>query len=139
MAYMNPYSPRFDVVPNFSHPASPAGSSSSESVSSTEVVIAGLPRLESFPIAEGSWKLDLPDVFEPLTLPEEIERECGICGDQVAESEVLSVPTCAHTYCKGCLHTYSMMKIRERQYPINCPTCVATGDTANCMCLPAIY
>ena len=135
---MNPYGPRFDVVPNFSHPTSPTGSSS-ESVSSTEVVIAGLARLESFPIPEGTWKLDLPDVFEPLTLPEAVsERECGVCRDWVAEPEALSVSPCSHTFCKGCLHTYSTIKIRERQYPISCPTCLATGNTANCMCLHGI-
>ncbi|KJA28167.1 hypothetical protein HYPSUDRAFT_62558 [Hypholoma sublateritium FD-334 SS-4] len=112
-------------------PASYAGSSSSESISSTEVVISQPPRLESFPIPECNWKLDLRDVFEPFTLPEAIEKECGVCGDQVVEPEAISVPTCAHTYCKGCLHTYSTMKIRERQYPINCPTCVTTGNTGN--------
>lgn len=75
--------------------------------------------------------------FEIVT-PLGVEGECGICSDGVTVPDALSIPKCNHIYCKICLHFYATMKIRERQYPICCPTCHADGETENCKHQPLL-
>ncbi|KAF8202188.1 hypothetical protein BJ912DRAFT_431850 [Pholiota molesta] len=78
----------------------------------------------SFPMPSGMWDFG-PDSFKPLPPSFVIDSVCGVCGDVVSGAEALSTPTCTHLFCKDCLHSYVMVKIRERQFPINCPGCLA--------------
>jgi hypothetical protein len=50
--------------------------------------------------------------------------ECGVCLEVYDKSEVARMPDCAHTFCRNCLKYHVEIMIRERRFPILCPTCV---------------
>ncbi|KAF9480532.1 hypothetical protein BDN70DRAFT_609099 [Pholiota conissans] len=74
------------------------------------------------------------DSFRPLP-PFVIARpavdHCGVCGDPLDTDDMLSTRNCHHTFCKSCLHSYVLVKIQERHYPISCPGCLADRHTSN--------
>lgn len=67
------------------------------------------------PSTENSTSSQVPD--PPSVVP------CRICMDEVLEDEAIFIPNCRHTFCKDCLSTYVIGKLKERRYPIHCPCC----------------
>ena len=54
---------------------------------------------------------------------------CHICMDEIAGHEAIFVPFCQHTFCRDCLSTYVIGKLREGRYPIHCPCCTTEDRT----------
>lgn len=97
----------------------------------------------SLPMPNGIWGFRPEDLFKPLPPSFVIEGPsggvCGVCDDAISGAEALSTPTCTHLFCKSCLHSYVMVKIQERQFPINCPGCLADRLMDNCMYCSSVY
>ncbi|KAI0089048.1 hypothetical protein BDY19DRAFT_1070437 [Irpex rosettiformis] len=51
--------------------------------------------------------------------------ECGICMDSFPEDVVARVELCGHNFCRPCLLQYMQSKLKDRRFPILCPTCSA--------------
>ncbi len=71
---------------------------------------------------------------QPSTLssPQERVVSCHICLEDIPEHDILSIPRCDHSFCRECLLLYVTGKLKERRYPINCPTCVMMDRTDIC-------
>jgi len=52
---------------------------------------------------------------------------CAVCTDEYPEDFVARVPDCDHGFCRDCLKTYAVSKLKEHRFPIMCPSCVADG------------
>ena len=56
---------------------------------------------------------------------------CAVCTDEYPEDHVARVPDCSHRFCRDCLRTYAVSKLKEHRFPIICPSCVADGTGKN--------
>ncbi|TFK65855.1 hypothetical protein BDN72DRAFT_800715 [Pluteus cervinus] len=54
--------------------------------------------------------------------------ECGVCFDTMTMEDVARVEECEHAFCRECLREYIRSKVKDRRFPIPCPTCVANKD-----------
>lgn len=57
--------------------------------------------------------LSLPDTFK-----------CGICLEDVVDEDLALLEQCQHKFCRECLRNYVVSQIRDRRFPIVCPTCM---------------
>ena len=69
----------------------------------------------------GEWEQFPLEDTTPVLPP---TSECGVCLEVYDKSEVARMPDCAHTFCRNCLKYHVESMIRERRFPILCPTCV---------------
>jgi len=58
-------------------------------------------------------------------------HECGVCNELYGVAQIIQLPTCIHTFCIGCLRTFTKTKINEGRYPIICPVCSIERTRAN--------
>ena len=54
---------------------------------------------------------------------------CGICLEEGAEEDFPRIDGCEHPFCRACLRSYITSQLKERRYPMLCPTCMANMDT----------
>ena len=66
----------------------------------------------------GFARLELPTSEFPIE-----PHECGVCNELYNVAQIIQLPTCAHTFCRECLRTFTKTKISEGRYPISCPVC----------------
>ena len=60
--------------------------------------------------------------------------DCGICFETYVYDSVFSCRPCAHPFCRPCMKTYATTRLKDRQYPISCPTCQAVGNGSQISC-----
>ncbi|KAF8899629.1 hypothetical protein CPB84DRAFT_1780264 [Gymnopilus junonius] len=51
--------------------------------------------------------------------------DCGICFETLANDYIVQFEQCHHSYCRNCLMVHVSSALRERRYPILCPSCAA--------------
>jgi hypothetical protein len=49
---------------------------------------------------------------------------CGVCLETHAVDDITRVDPCGHTFCRECIRSYISSKLKERHFPIFCPTCM---------------
>ena len=49
-----------------------------------------------------------------------MQRQCGICLEDVLVGDMQLLTACSHSYCKDCLRTYMATQARDRIYPFRC-------------------
>ncbi|KAJ7656296.1 hypothetical protein DFH06DRAFT_991742 [Mycena polygramma] len=56
--------------------------------------------------------------------------ECGVCFDEHPEDDVARVADCGHPFCRDCMKGYVVSKLKDKLYPISCPTCMTDAARA---------
>ncbi|KAJ6514887.1 hypothetical protein C8R47DRAFT_961601 [Mycena vitilis] len=56
--------------------------------------------------------------------------ECGVCFDEHPEDDVARVADCGHPFCRDCMNGYVISKLKDKLYPITCPTCMTDAARA---------
>ena len=49
---------------------------------------------------------------------------CGVCLETYAVDDIARVDPCTHAFCRECIKSYVSSKLKERHFPIFCPTCM---------------
>lgn len=60
--------------------------------------------------------------------------ECGICFDTYVRDSVFSCRPCNHSFCRPCIKMYAITRLKDRRYPISCPTCQANTKGTQIAC-----
>ena len=50
---------------------------------------------------------------------------CGICLEEMPDDLIARPDRCGHTFCRDCLREHVTTRLKERRFPILCPTCTA--------------
>ena len=82
--------------------------------------------------SEPSDPAELSPRSSTLSSPQERVVSCHICLEDIPEHDILSIPRCNHSFCGECLLYYVTGKLKDKRYPINCPTCVVMDRTDIC-------
>ncbi|KAJ7656293.1 hypothetical protein DFH06DRAFT_1091170 [Mycena polygramma] len=69
-------------------------------------------------------------VLEALQKPVQRVFECGVCFDEHPEDDVARVADCGHGFCRDCMKGYVVSKLKDKLYPISCPTCMTDAARA---------
>jgi hypothetical protein len=61
--------------------------------------------------------------------PKPDAADCLICTERFDAALMLTVEGCGHMLCKGCFQEYLRVKLREKVWPIVCPTCMTDSGS----------
>lgn len=98
--------------------------------------LPGLQEVGPTYASEPMWRISLEDILAVMSRPPEewtvvtlkpSPLACGVCFDDLLQSDAFRIPGCGHTFCRECLRTYTVLKIHQSRYPIKCPTCSTVG------------
>jgi hypothetical protein len=53
---------------------------------------------------------------------------CGICLEEMPDDLIARPDRCGHSFCRECLREHVTMRLKERRFPILCPTCTASNS-----------
>ena len=53
---------------------------------------------------------------------------CGICLEEMPDDLIARPDRCGHTFCRECLREHVTTRLKERRFPILCPTCTASSS-----------
>jgi len=76
------------------------------------------------PHVEPHWQVVVPsaDVQRPTF-------HCNVCLETYAVDDIVRVDLCEHAFCRECLRNYISSKLKDRHFPIFCPTCMTEEST----------
>jgi len=66
----------------------------------------------------------LPAVQPHLVGVQRSTFNCGVCLETYAVEDITRVDSCAHAFCRECIRSHISSKLKERHFPIFCPTCM---------------
>jgi|ERR1700722_3046872 len=49
--------------------------------------------------------------------------DCNICMESHPEGDVARIDGCAHEFCRSCIRSHISSKLKDRLFPILCPSC----------------
>lgn len=106
------------------------------SISYTDLIETD-PEKPPDPHVEPHWQVVVPsaDVQRPTF-------HCNVCLETYAVDDIARVDLCEHAFCRECLRNYISSKLKDRHFPIFCPTCMteeSTQDHSGGLAHPSVY
>lgn len=65
---------------------------------------------------------------------DDVTESCGICLEDVPQHEVHVIGGCLHRFCMLCLQSHTLGKLKEKCYPIPCPSHNCSAGISNAEC-----